>query len=484
MMDDEADDRRRELCDRFRNSLSKPVAERFFDEDELVDVFDYAGDLADDYLKMEALMCGARLYPDSAALKERRAIFYSFVSPEATEKYLEDNSSEVTPIWEIMRLRARAPQGKDAEGALAYLLGGVDKLGDEEVIQFVELASQLGAYPWLLKNEKLLRQKADYAPILIYELAVVAELNHDYESAVRFLEELTEAEPFNAYYWYMLAQDLEQTGSHSRAMGALEYSLAIDPDGKEALQMRARMLLADPATEEEGMALIQELARKYPDDPAMQRTVAFINYASGRVQASREMMRRCLEQFPGDRAVLSDAVAAGVGNLDDMLDTFYANTDERDEATWLDWADDLMSVGCYAEARSVLEAYVRNSPAPLEDVVPYIDAMFFSGDFNGICRLLDNRAEDAVFAGFESSYATLLACLIACLRTGRRARAEECLKALENAQQYAFVSTADLMASVSTRALVANIQEMMRRPSVDWSGFDPFGLWSDSDMSV
>ena len=143
MIEDENEDRRQELCERFRKSLTKPVGERFFDEDELIDLFDFAGDMADDYLKMEVLMCGARLYPESALLKERRAIFYSFVSDDAASKFLEDNPQENSPMWEIMRLRSRAPHGKDAERALEYLLGGVDKLDDEEVIQFVELASQV-----------------------------------------------------------------------------------------------------------------------------------------------------------------------------------------------------------------------------------------------------------------------------------------------------------------------------------------------------
>ncbi|MDE6043519.1 MAG: hypothetical protein K2G07_08270, partial [Muribaculaceae bacterium] len=167
----EDEDIRNQLCERFRQSLAKPVAERFFDEDELVDLFDYAGDLADDYLRMEVLMCGARLYPDSEMLKERRAIFYSTFSPDATAKYLEDNAQETSTIWEILRLKSRAPQGDDAEKAMEYLLGGVDKLDDEEVIQLVELASQLGIYQWLVKNDRLLREKSEYAPILLYEMA-------------------------------------------------------------------------------------------------------------------------------------------------------------------------------------------------------------------------------------------------------------------------------------------------------------------------
>ena len=58
---------REELYNRFKLSLSRPVTERFFDEDELVEIYDYAGDVSDDYVQLEALFCGARLYPESVS---------------------------------------------------------------------------------------------------------------------------------------------------------------------------------------------------------------------------------------------------------------------------------------------------------------------------------------------------------------------------------------------------------------------------------
>lgn len=83
MSDDE--NPREELYQRFRESLRRPVSERFFDEDELVEVYDYAGDLNDDYVQMEVLFCGARLYPESQALSERRALLYLDTSIDDTD---------------------------------------------------------------------------------------------------------------------------------------------------------------------------------------------------------------------------------------------------------------------------------------------------------------------------------------------------------------------------------------------------------------
>ena len=63
--DEQYVDNRDQVLARFRQQLGKPLSERFFDEDFLLDVFDYAGDIQDDYLRMEAMMCLARFYPDS-----------------------------------------------------------------------------------------------------------------------------------------------------------------------------------------------------------------------------------------------------------------------------------------------------------------------------------------------------------------------------------------------------------------------------------
>ncbi|MDE6286456.1 MAG: hypothetical protein K2L99_05645 [Muribaculaceae bacterium] len=476
MIEDE--DIRNQLCERFRQSLAKPVSERFFDEEDLVEIFDYAGDLADDYLKMEVLLCGARLYPDSELLRERRAIFYSTFSADASVKYLDDNAQETSPIWEIMRIRARAPQGADAENAIQYLLGGVDKLDDEEVIQLVELASQLGIYDWLMRNDRLLREKCEYIPILLYEMAVVSEINHNYEKAVRYLEELTEAEPFNAYYWYMLAQDYDLLDQREKAFTALDYSLAIDPEGKEAMQLRARLLLADEATQDKGAEVIKTLAAKYPDDAEVQRVSALISLATGNVAQSRETMRHCLDLFPGDRGVLSDALAAGVGDLSAILDRFYRSTTETDEATWLDWADDLRANGYVSEARSVLEAYLRNSETPFSDYSIYLDVLFFLQDFKAINRIVDESADDAVIQEGDI-YANIIIALISKLKENRTEDAKRfAIRQLkENFQEAA--GTGELLERISSHAIATQIMNILKSgKSFDWQDFDPFGIWS------
>lgn len=139
---------REELYKRFRQSLSRPVSERYFDEDELVEIYDYAGDISDDYVQTECLFCGARLYPESQALSERRALLYLDTSIDDSDKpspaagaYLADNPDVFSPIFDIARLEINRPE--DPEAALEFLLTQYDTFNDEEIIRFVDLAFDL-----------------------------------------------------------------------------------------------------------------------------------------------------------------------------------------------------------------------------------------------------------------------------------------------------------------------------------------------------
>ncbi len=152
MSDDE--NPREELYQRFRESLRRPVSERFFDEDELVEVYDYAGDLNDDYVQMEVLFCGARLYPESQALSERRALLYLDTSIDDTDapspaagEYINDNFDTFSPIFDIVRLETEQPS--EPQEALEFLLTQYETFNDEEMIRFCDLALDLGQYNWL-----------------------------------------------------------------------------------------------------------------------------------------------------------------------------------------------------------------------------------------------------------------------------------------------------------------------------------------------
>ena len=70
-------DSRRALYERFyaivgRADNPQDADDAYFDEDDIIEIYDYANDMNDDFIKLEALFYGARMFPASEALRTRR----------------------------------------------------------------------------------------------------------------------------------------------------------------------------------------------------------------------------------------------------------------------------------------------------------------------------------------------------------------------------------------------------------------------------
>ena len=73
----------RELYERFLKGVRDNMNSEFYEEDELLDIYDYAQDEGDEMVQLYVLLAGARLYPDSDFLDERKAFFLSAINEEA-----------------------------------------------------------------------------------------------------------------------------------------------------------------------------------------------------------------------------------------------------------------------------------------------------------------------------------------------------------------------------------------------------------------
>ena len=70
----------RELYERFLKGVRDNMNSEFYEEDELLDIYDYAQDEGDEMVQLYVLLAGARLYPDSDFLDERKAFFLSAIN--------------------------------------------------------------------------------------------------------------------------------------------------------------------------------------------------------------------------------------------------------------------------------------------------------------------------------------------------------------------------------------------------------------------
>lgn len=257
---------RKTLLDRFRNALKEPDrdARPWFDEDDLLDIFDFAGDDGDEYLRMETLLWGAHYFPDSVKLRERRGVFYSDIVPEAVAQFTADNADKESMLTELLALRDKVKSTGKARRAILALLGRYNQIEDEEAIQLVRYADDTGNLKWLEGEADNFKDRIQYLPSLLYEIAMTAYDSHDYPMALRVLRKLVEISPYNAEFWALTADVNFECGNVADGNDALDMTLAIDPEYKPALRTRAERLV--DATTPDADRVLMDLVRKYPDD--------------------------------------------------------------------------------------------------------------------------------------------------------------------------------------------------------------------------
>lgn len=357
---EEPADERRQLYDRFRSELATSPRDIFFDEKELIEIYDQAGDLDDEHVKLEVLLHGFRLYPDSEDLAMRRAYLYYNYRIDDGVRDMWKNRSRNAPLWNILKIRM-SPEANGRE-ALEKLIESTDKFDDEEIIQIVDCASSIGEYGWLKDNLGKLRQRCGYMPTLLYEMQIVASLNNDSPEAVKMLEELTEIEPFNAEFWTIMAEEQLKMGNAEEALSSVEYAIAISPDDPRPIMCKARAMVALDRGYSEVITMLEGIKDEYADDSGFVQLlgVAYVN--ENRLAEATALLSAYNKEFPADKAVIDYLLLLHYESACDILDVYYSTSDaSRDEKDWADWASGHHAQGHYAEAALILECYDRNA---------------------------------------------------------------------------------------------------------------------------
>lgn len=468
------------MLSRFRESLTMPLTERYFDEDELIEIFDFAGDVNDDYLRMEVLLCAARFYPESKDLLQRKALFYNQYSDDVSSKYIEDNPQESGMLWDIMRARQmRDLDTNSKKDLLQKIMDSYSDFSDEEVIQFVDLASSMGMYSWLTTNFDKLREKADYLCILLYEMAIVADFNQDIKKAIQMLEELTELEPYNPFYWLMLAKEYAAFDDAEKALSAIDYSLAISPNDIHAIFVKAKLVYAHYEDSDKAIDLLKQILVVKPDSSEAIRVLAAIYTDNHERLLAKTVLEDFLKKYPHTAVeIIPDLIIYRPEQIDKLLDTFYQVSEENSQIIWVSWAHQLSMNGYPDLADAVLDAYQRNSGESIVSMFP-VENHFYQKRFVEALNLLSSYLNDQ--DNQELDYAELIAIhLISMLKIGDVESVQMfCTFFERNSTIKRFNSLSHRLEYIGLLKLVKSIKSKLRKgynPS-DWENYDPFEIW-------
>ncbi len=438
---------RDELIERFRADLHRPLSERYYSEDELLEIFDVAGDEYDDYLRSEVLLLGAHLYPDSRELLGRRAIYYRQTNTDAFNSFLGDNPTEISPLWEILRLATLTGPKEAIVDEVEKFIATARLDEDEEVIQFVQALHTLGLDSWLVKNLDMIRGKVTYLPTLLYEIAVTAEDSPVLDGiAIKMLEELTEIEPYSPEYWTLLAYSYL---NHDRL---------------------------DDAKTAEIDRVLERLAELDPSDPDIALLAVMRADEAGEAAKARRLLDKFHPQVKSSRALVAKAIALGYDALDEMLMNLY-DSGIVDREEWLSLAEVAYSTGEPLMLQSVLRIYQAKAGQPLNHDFLMSRMLFATKQYELAVNIFANADESGTLRRPENLYVAYSQYLLILLRLGRYAEAREAVMAMKNMLDTEPGMPGNKMERYGASVFMNDILSRLDNPAAtDWDSYDPLGL--------
>lgn len=460
-----------ELVDRFRADLRRPVGERYYSEEELVCIFDNAGDMGSDYLRMEALILGARLYPDSEALLERRAIFYRGFADPAAEEFAADHPGVDRPLWNILNMGLFHGTREQARTMLADYVSSHRFDGDEEMIQFVAIARDFRLADWLYDNLDAILEKCDYKATMLYEIAVSAETDGRADIQIRTLEALTEEEAYCAVYWTMLATAYMTEGRNDDAMNAIDLALAITPDAVDAIKVRLKLLTPSSPEYE---PLMRKAFRLDPGDPAiLGELLRILSERPDGHSLAEDAMNQAFAATPPSSDTVAIAINYGYSDLDSLLQKLYTAgyTDPED---WRRLADIAYDCGNLEATSELMRVYEEMSGESLNHDFLMLRLLYRMQQYEMAVQLYLAADDSGTIRnrGDLESYGMMV---MALLRSGHETEAlglsQALLKTMEESDGYPPFELHGLR-----KFLGDVIDRLSSGKSTDWNKYDPLGL--------
>lgn len=481
--DDEEDDgnSRRALYDRFRESLRKPVSERYFDEDELVEIFDYAGDVDDAYVRIEVVCCGARLYPDSAALADRRALLYldEDDSDQLASSYMADHPDMGTPIGDIVKLEVNRPAPDQAAAALEFLISQYDRLGDEEIIRFVNLAVDLDQYDWLIANLDMLRTKSNFLPALLFEVLTEADGQGDNDTVIAIADELVEQEPFSALYWSALFRGHARADHEDEARAAFDYAKALAGDNPVDIDWLCETVFNHaPYLRRETIELLDMAMQKEPEEFRFADIRCGLLMQEGDSAGAIEGIKKFLDANPDNYTALRRLLSTNARGVYPYLEAYYKASpagfgpDAAEEIV-----NQLHMQGAMRTLNDFITSYIEHEKLSSDLLAPWVEALYSMGRYDDVVKtVLALPGYDSIINVPLRGTSFAVGAIMSLMKTGFQEEAATFIQATRPTFE-AMLEGTPLPIRLAVKSVLNLYDTVTRHPATDkffWEYHDPF----------
>ncbi len=380
----------RKLYQQFRRDLTKGDIPSDYDENDLIEIYDFASDNGDEYVQLSVLLSAARIYPDSEELSQRRGYyFYDRISLAQGAYDMASVHKTESALWAILWALLQSPSREnDPEKAFDDILNRYSDYDDETIIQLVSACCYNNLYSWLKKRKNDIQKRCLYPDTFLYELSEEAHLRGDNNYAVELLEELTRMVPFNASYWVLLSQSYFDLDDKVNALSAVEYALAIDAKSTSALTQKMTVLFNMKDGVDEAIRIGADLLKDVTFDfDLLYQYVFMLSSVNEYKRDAAELMSEYIERFPDNKELIDHLLELEFEDLNrKALDRYYRYSPA--ENVWMDWAKEYLELGAYKVSRDILMSYLTNSGS-LPEWTTLFESLYRLGDYALICALYD-----------------------------------------------------------------------------------------------
>lgn len=389
MSDDERDatDERNELLKRFVEFAKRRKPDEFFEENELVDIFDYATDINDDFVKLEVIQHAAAFYPASIPLIERKAFMYLDLGLTDAAGDMARLLPDDSVMRKLIELRTGDFSQDEELRRLNEIVETTPEFEDEWLIRLSETVQELMLTEWLFENKEKLCSKTPYPQTLIYDLVNIDHESFNYPRAQVLAEELTTLEPFSAEFWEILAREYAANDEHDKALNAVEYALAINPDSPFGLRLKAEALQGLNRPTFEVVKPLDRILEQNPDDLMACLMKARILNENGRKLEALNTLESYRRHHPDTPQVVFQIVEICEGAVNpEILKPIITDNINQDGS--ISYAQCLAAEGKYAAAATLYLANSKETDTPINDVL--MEALYRSERFDEAIKYFDD----------------------------------------------------------------------------------------------
>ena len=243
-MADNFDDELALLYDDILTRLNKGETLADIDLDSLIEVYDYAYDLSDEFVTAEIMNNVLQRDPDFQPMLERKAFRYALLSEIQGAKCVANILPESSFVKKLINMQTDW-DATDWRDSYRRLFADVrhQSLDEYSAMCLIDLALGVDNVAHLSLLLEDILPLCRYPEDFLVDLSGTLLDNDMPDEAVTVLLELTTLQPFSLDYWLQLAElYINRLNNFEEGYNAIDYALAIDPDSGSALMLNSTLL--------------------------------------------------------------------------------------------------------------------------------------------------------------------------------------------------------------------------------------------------